>query len=57
MCNLYSIPTEQAAIGTLFRLVNRHAGNPAPMPGGFHDSEPPIVRTGADSRVALEAET
>jgi hypothetical protein len=32
MCNLYSITTNQAAIGALFRVVNRYVGNLAPMP-------------------------
>jgi hypothetical protein len=27
MCNLYSITTNQAAILTLFRVVNRYVGN------------------------------
>jgi hypothetical protein len=33
MCNLYSITTNQAAIIALFRVMNRHVGNPPPMPG------------------------
>ena len=37
MCNLYSITTNQAAIIALFRVVNRHEGNLAPMPGVFPD--------------------
>jgi hypothetical protein len=35
MCNLYSITTNQEAIIRLFRKVNRHVGNLAPMPGVF----------------------
>jgi putative SOS response-associated peptidase YedK len=50
MCNLYSITTNQAAISTLFRVVNRYVGNLAPMPGVFPDYKAPIVRTGADGR-------
>ncbi|WP_426443274.1 SOS response-associated peptidase [Bradyrhizobium genosp. P] len=50
MCNLYSITTNQAAIMALFRLVNRYAGNLAPMPGVFPDHKAPIVRNGADGR-------
>jgi hypothetical protein len=37
MCNLYSITTNQAAIITLFRVINRYVGNLAPMPGVFPD--------------------
>jgi putative SOS response-associated peptidase YedK len=50
MCNLYSITTNQAAISALFRIVNRYAGNLAPMPGVFPDYKAPIVRTGAEGR-------
>jgi hypothetical protein len=32
MCNLYSITTNQAAIITLFRVVNRSVGNLPPVP-------------------------
>jgi hypothetical protein len=31
MCNVYSITTNQAAIAALFRVLNRHIGNLAPM--------------------------
>jgi hypothetical protein len=37
MRNLYSITTDQEAIRALFCLVNRYAGNLAPMPGVFSD--------------------
>ncbi|MGY4260780.1 hypothetical protein ACVI1L_007848 [Bradyrhizobium sp. USDA 4516] len=37
MCNLYSITTNQAAILSLFRIVNRYVGNLPPMPGVFPD--------------------
>ena len=37
MCDLYSITTNQAAIITLFRVINRYVGNPPPMPGVFPD--------------------
>jgi putative SOS response-associated peptidase YedK len=50
ICNLYSITTNQAAIIALFRVVNRYAGNLAPMPGVFPDYAAPIVRNGADGR-------
>jgi putative SOS response-associated peptidase YedK len=50
MCNLYSITTNQAAIIALFRVVNRHVGNLAPMPGVFPDYKAPIVRNGAEGR-------
>ena len=36
MCNLYSITTNQAAIG-LFRVINRYVGNLPPMTGVFPD--------------------
>jgi hypothetical protein len=45
MCNLYSITTNQAAIITLFRIVNRYVGNLAPMPGVFPDYKAPIGAT------------
>jgi hypothetical protein len=32
MCNLYSITTSQAAIGALFRVMDRYVGNLPPMP-------------------------
>jgi putative SOS response-associated peptidase YedK len=51
MCNLYSITTNQAAIITLFRVVNRYVGNLAPMPGVFPDYPAPAIRntdTGTD---------
>ena len=44
MCNLYSITTNQAAIITLFRVVNRYAGNLPPMPGVFPDYPAPVIR-------------
>src|ERR1700747_1288673 len=44
MCNLYSIPTNQAAIIALFRVVNRYVGNLPPMPGVFSDYPAPVVR-------------
>src|ERR1700753_840428 len=50
MCNLYSITTNQAAIGALVRVVNRYVGNLAPMPGVFPDYRAPVVRTGAEGR-------
>jgi hypothetical protein len=37
MCNLYSITTNQAAIATLFRVINRYVGNLPSMPGVFPD--------------------
>lgn len=45
MCNLYSITTNQEAIRTLFRVVNRYVGNLAPMPGVFPGYPAPVVRT------------
>src|SRR6516225_3048855 len=48
ICNLYSIPTNQAAIIALFRVINRHVGNLPPMPGVFPDYPAPVIRnTGA----------
>ena len=44
MCNLYSITTNQAAIGDLFRVIRRYEGNLAPMPGVFPDYPAPVVR-------------
>jgi hypothetical protein len=38
MCNLYIITTNQAAIITFFRVLNRYVGNLPPMPGVFPDS-------------------
>jgi putative SOS response-associated peptidase YedK len=50
MCNLYSITTNQDAIGALFRVINRYVDNLAPMPGVFPDYKAPIARNGADGR-------
>lgn len=47
MCNLYSITTSQAAIASLFRVVNRYEGNLPPMFGVFPDYPAPIVRDAA----------
>src|ERR1700721_700637 len=55
MCNLFSIPTNQAAIIALFRVVNRYVGNLAPMPGVFPDYWAPIVRSGAEGRELVTA--
>ncbi len=44
MCNLYSITTNQAAIVTLFRVINRYVGNLPPMPGVFPDYPAPVIR-------------
>jgi putative SOS response-associated peptidase YedK len=44
MCNRYSINTNQAAIITLFRVINRYVGNLPPMPGVFPDYPAPVVR-------------
>jgi len=55
VCNLYSITTNQAAIIALFRVVNQHVGNLAPMPGVFPDYKAPIVRNGADGRELVTA--
>ena len=42
---LYSVTTNQAAIITLFRVINGYVGNLAPMPGVFPDyPAPPVVR-------------
>jgi hypothetical protein len=35
MCNLYSITTNQEAMRSIFRKVNRYVGNLAPMTGVF----------------------
>jgi len=42
MCNLYWITTNQEAIRSLFRVMNRYVGNLAPMPGVFPDYRAPI---------------
>ena len=44
MCNLYSITANQAAIITLFRVINRYVGNLPPMPGVFPDYPAPVIR-------------
>jgi putative SOS response-associated peptidase YedK len=44
MCNLYSITTNQTAIITLFRVMNRYVGNLPPMPGVFPDYPAPVIR-------------
>jgi len=41
---LYSITTNQAAIISLFRVINQHVGNLPPMPGVFPDYPAPVVR-------------
>lgn len=46
MCNLYSITTNQAAISSLFRVVNRYVGNLPAMPSVFPDNPAPVVRVG-----------
>src|SRR5271154_2327197 len=50
MCNLYSITTNQAAIIALFRVLNRYAGNLAPMPGVFPDYPAPVIRNAGAER-------
>jgi hypothetical protein len=50
VCNLYSITINQAAISALFRVVNRHVGNLARMPGLFPDYKALFIRTGAQGR-------
>jgi putative SOS response-associated peptidase YedK len=50
MCNLYSITTNQAAIITLFRVMNRYVGNLPPMPGVFPDYPAPVVRNAGGER-------
>jgi putative SOS response-associated peptidase YedK len=44
MCNLCSITTNQAAIITLFRVINRYVGNLPPMTGVFPDFRAPVIR-------------
>jgi hypothetical protein len=56
MCNLYSINTNQAAIIALFRIVNCHVGNLAPMPGVFPDYKAPIVRNAVDGHELATAQ-
>lgn len=53
MCNLYSITTNQAAILSLFRVVNRYVGNLVPMPGVFPDYPAPVIRDTDDGREML----
>ena len=55
LCNLYSITTNQSAIIALFRVVNQHVGNLAPMPGVFPDYKAPIIRNGAGGRELVTA--
>jgi putative SOS response-associated peptidase YedK len=50
MCNLYSITTNQAAIISLFRVMNRYVGNLPPMPGVFPDYPAPVVRNDGSER-------
>jgi putative SOS response-associated peptidase YedK len=50
MCNLYSITTNQAAIASLFRQMNRYVGNLPPMPGVFPDYPAPVVRKAGDEQ-------
>lgn len=57
MCNFCSITTNQAAVSAIFRVVNRYAGNPRPMPSVFDNDKAVILRTDADARVVLEPET
>jgi putative SOS response-associated peptidase YedK len=44
MCNLYSITTNQEAMRSVFRKINRYVGNLAPMPGVFPDYPAPVIR-------------
>ena len=54
MCNLYSITTNQEAIRSLFRVMNRYVGNLAPMPGVFPDYPAPLVRNmGAEREMVM----
>jgi putative SOS response-associated peptidase YedK len=54
MCNLYNITMNQAAIISLFRVINRRVGNLGPMPGVFPDYSAPVVRnTDAGSEMLL----
>jgi hypothetical protein len=41
-CVIYSITTNQEAIRTLFRVMNRYVGNLPPMPGVFPDYPAPL---------------
>ncbi|UFX42033.1 SOS response-associated peptidase [Bradyrhizobium sp. 41S5] len=50
MCNLYSITTNQAAIASLFRVINRYIGNLPAMPSVFPDYPAPVIRDGAGGR-------
>jgi len=53
MCNLYSITANQAAIISLFRVINRYVGNLVPMPGVFPDHPAPVIRDAGDGADAL----
>lgn len=53
MCNLYSVTTNQEAIRTLFRVVNRYVGNLPAMPSVFPDNPAPVVRTGENGEREL----
>src|ERR1700677_2836899 len=44
MYNLHNIPTNQAAIVALFRIISRYVGNLQPMPGVFPDYPAPVAR-------------
>src|SRR3954462_15865371 len=44
MCTLYTIPSNQAAIIALFRVINRYVGNLPPMPGVFSDYPASVIR-------------
>jgi putative SOS response-associated peptidase YedK len=48
--NLYSNTTNQEAIRSLFRVINRYVGNLPPMPAVFPDYPAPVVRNAGDDR-------
>src|SRR5258708_28113851 len=47
---LYSNTTNQEAIRSLFRVINRYIGNLPPMPGVFPDYPAPVIRNAGDDR-------
>ena len=42
-CAIYSITTNQEAMRSVFRKINRYVGNLAPMPGVFPDYPAPVI--------------
>lgn len=50
MCSLYSITANQAAILSLFRVINRFEGKLQAMPSVFPDDQAPVIRNVGSKR-------